>query len=200
MRKHDIQPGVVYAYQEGKYQDPKPVMFLSTDLYTSQRRSELGPRFRKAASDATPHSGRYDNPSTGYLVAIMRDQFLKRVDRDEVAARMAKVTLADAQAAGWEHLDDLISFMLLVRLAPVLGPWDEVMAQRREADEEKARRQAAIAAEAKALDDRAAKVRLVLITNGISARFSTAARDLIVSLDDAEKLTALLAAKNGDDR
>ena len=83
--------------------------------------------------------------------------------------------------------------MLIVRLARVLGPWDEVMAQQREEAEEKARRQAAIAATAKALDDRAAVVRRVLIVNSISPRFSGTSRDLIVSLDDAEKLVALLA-------
>jgi len=198
MRKQDIKPGVVYAYQEGKYQDPKPVMLLSADLYASQPRSELGTRFRKAADDAKPRSGTYGSGSTGYLVAIMRDQFTRRMDRDEVAARMAKVTLADAQAAGWEHLDDEIGLMLLIRLAPVLGPWDEVMAQRREAAEEKARRQAALAAAAKVLDDRAAKIRLVLIASGVSPRFSTAARDLILSLEDAEKLASLLAAEDGD--
>ena len=196
MRKQDIKPGVVYAYQEGKYQSLRPVAFLSADLYASQGRSEHGPRFRKAASDAKPQSGTYGSPSTGYAVAIMREQFGRRVDRDEVAARLTKVTLADAAAAGWEHLDDLIGFMLIVRLAPVLGPWDEVMAQQREEAEEKARRQAAIAATAKALDDRAAVVRRVLIVNSISPRFSGTSRDLIVSLDNAEKLVALLATSS----
>ncbi len=194
MRKQDIKPGVVYAYQEGKDQSPRPVAFLSADLYASQGHSEHGPRFRKAASDAKPQSGTYGSPSTGYAVAIMREQFGRRVDRDEVAARLTRVTLADAAAAGWGHLDDLISFMLIVRLAPVLGSWDEVTAQQREEAEEKARRQAALAAAAKALDDRAAVVRRVLIVNGISPRFSGTSRDLIVSLDDAEKLAALLAA------
>lgn len=200
MRKQDIKPGVVYAYREGKYGETLPVVFLATDFYKGRDyRDEDGPKFRKAGAADAPHSDRLGSPTTGYLVAIMRHQYGRKVDYDAAAERMAKVTLADMEATGGESLDDLIGFMLLVRLGVVIGPWGEVMAQQREEAEEKKRRQEIISATAKALDDRAAKVRLVLIAKGVSPRFSTTARDLILSLEDAEKLASLLAAKDGVD-
>jgi len=196
MRKQDIKPGVVYAYQEGKYGATLPAMLLTTDLYKGRDdyRDTESLKFRKAGAADTPHAGRLGSPTTGYLIAIARHQISRRVDYDEVAERIAKITLADMEATGGESpAGEPFGYMLIVRLGVIIGPWDEVMAERREHDAAKKRRQEQEAAQAKALDDRAAAVRLVLITNGISPRFSGTDRNLIVSLDDAEKLAALLA-------
>ena len=144
MRKKDIKPGVVYAYREGKYGETLPVMLLTADLYKGRGyRDDEGPKFRKAGAGDAPHSGRLGSPTTGYLVAIMRHRYGRKVDYDAAAERMASITLADMEATGGESLDDLIGFMLIVRLGVIIGRWDEVTAQQREEAEQEARRQAA---------------------------------------------------------
>lgn len=194
MRKQDIKPGVVYAYREGKYGHTLPVMFLSTGLYTGRGyRDTESPKFRVAGGYEQPHTGRLGAPTTGYLVAIGRSQIgVHKINYDEVADRMARITLADAEASAWELADGDIGVMLIVRLGVIIGLWDEVMAAEREQKEVERQRRERKAAEAKALDDRAAAVRKAITLHGISARFSSVDRNLIVSLDDAEKLAALL--------
>ena len=196
MRKQDIKPGVVYAYQHsGKYSEPHPVIFLSLDLYSDRRRGAEGPRFRPALVGDKPHSGMYGSGSTGYLIAEASTTWRSQERLAEAIAKLPGLTLADATAPGDRESGDLIGFRVLPSLTPVLGPWEAVTAERREQDEADRRRREREAAARKALDDRAAKVRTVLIAAGLSPRYSGPSRELVLSLDDAEKLSSLLAAK-----
>ena len=197
MRKQDIKPGVVYAYQRGKYNEPHPVIFLSLDLYSDSRRGAEGPRFRKALPGEKPHQGRWGSGSTGYLIAEASTAWRGQGRLAEAVAKLPGLILADATASGDREVGDLIGFRVLPSLTPVLGPWEAVIAERREQDEADRRRRERETAAGKALDDRAAKVRAVLIAAGLSPRYSGPSRELVLSLDDAEKLASLLAADCG---
>ena len=73
MRKQDIKPGVVYAYQRGTYGNPLPVVFLNTpadgELYTegSQWRKPGSKAFTRAHGGSKPHAVSFGS-DVGYPV------------------------------------------------------------------------------------------------------------------------------------
>jgi hypothetical protein len=200
MRKQDIKPGVVYAYQRGTYDDPRPVVFLSLDLYSDRRRGAEGPRFRKACDGDKPHSGTFGSGSTGYLIAEMRGGWRNDAERAEAAERMKSLTLADALTSREAGPDDLTDFDVLPRLTAIVGPWDEVIAAKRARDEKARQVAQREQAERLARDDRAVDVLRTLKAAGVRAQYEGGHAEFRLSLDDAEKLASLLAAEDGDPR
>jgi len=197
VRKQDIKPGVVYAYQRSTYSDPSPVVFLSLDLYSDRRRGAVGPRFSPARVGDKPHSGMYGSGSTGYLIAEVRGGWRKDTERADAAERMKSLTLADALASEEASPDDLIGFDVLPRLTPIIGPWDEVITAKRDADERARQARDKERAERLARDDRATEVLRTLKAAGVRAQYEGGKAEFRLSLDDAEKLASLLAADCG---
>lgn len=209
MRKQDIKPGVVYAYQRSRgsiYSDPEPVVFLNAPadsvLYSepdrNTRRDPGRPVFAKAREGSKPAGSRgaWSNAGdTGYP-AVM----IYRHDGDKATTEsLLTVTLADFEATPQTTVKG-ITYTVITSLTPILGPWDEVVAglkARRKAEQERAERESKAA---DAIRTRAIDIIAALSARGITANFvgsyGGAARAISLPLAEAEKLIALLAAKN----
>ena len=198
MRKQDIKPGVVYAYQRGKYASPSPVMFLSMDLYERRGRArgadKAGPPrwVTKAAPGAQAGDG-IGGAATGYPVVRQAHLYRQnRPDPSEVARRIARFTLADFEASQVPEIDDHIEFDVIPRLAPIVSTWEEAAAMLAREAEELAGRRAA----REASHRRADAVIAALVVAGIDAepdQVFSETRAIVIPLDEAEKLARLLS-------
>jgi hypothetical protein len=186
MRKQDIKPGVVYAYQESRtYGSVKPIAFLAAPsegrVYTKSFRTPPGERCFTRNDRATTASR-----TTGGYPAVWVDD----------PARPPTATLADFEAATANEGDpDAPRFTTVRNLTYITTTWEVAaaeLAEQKRADEAARARRAAIR-------DRADRVVSALRAHGVEANRVPAygaADPLTLPLDEAEKLIALLAAKN----
>lgn len=194
MKKADIKTGVVYAYQRSAYGDPDPAVLVSTDLYTGRDRYDRGNgrSWCVPAGDTKP--GRdYLGRATGYVIVVPAASKPDETP-EQLHARMLAVTMADLGATtdGQVRKGDGLYFVILTRLVPLVGLYDEVMAER------EAQRQHDRELEAKRDAERSQREqRIAAIIGRFSALGLTVSRDyrtpeLTLSLDEAENIASLL--------
>ncbi|GAA2990284.1 hypothetical protein GCM10017559_07860 [Streptosporangium longisporum] len=119
MRGEDIQPGVVYAYRQNRYDPPRPIVFLAPvdrdHLYIESQ--TYGPRFKKAPEGSTPRVGTiYSGGTIGYPAALGDPAS----NLDDLRA----VTLARFRGVT-STLGRRCEYALITALARVIGPWEE---------------------------------------------------------------------------
>jgi hypothetical protein len=181
MRKQDINLGVVYAYRRSENHSPVPVIFLSTDLYTEAGRYESGPWKRAYAEDkpGTDYFGR----TTGYPVVFAGadDATAEATIAAMQAVSLAEVLAGDAPSTVSPHIVTTLS-RVKGQYAPVLAAYEAQKA---------AEKQRVAEAEERRRDrwQRGTRVAEVLGEHGIYAQWRG---HLEISLDEAEKLAALL--------
>jgi hypothetical protein len=198
MRKQDIKPGVVYAYQRDHSYcgRPLPVVFLNTpagsELYSESSvrplsRSRGMPAFYRAHAQAKPHAVSFGS-DVGYPAVRFR------WDATGHISELLSVTLADFEAAVERTQGDR-EFTVITSLAAIVGPWDEVKAaydERKRANDEQKR---ADAEAADASRTRAMDVMRALRAYGVEvSRLPAygAVKSVSLSLEEAEKLVAVL--------
>ena len=148
MKRADIKPGEVYAYQESKYHTPDEIMFLAPldndHLYQTNRGRKRGDPYYTLVTHATRPSNNYFYGSTGYLVAI--------------GSNVLKATLEEAITGKAEGEPTGYRYSVLIQTTRVIGLHQEVMAKR------KAREQAAQeASQARAAANQAQSEKLLAI-------------------------------------
>ncbi|MEO3869368.1 hypothetical protein ABGB18_11100 [Nonomuraea sp. B12E4] len=195
MKAKDIKPGVVYGYRRGKYGSVTPVVFLAPidkdHLYatTSHHRKPDTPAYVKARSGSKPGRGSfYSSPTVGYPVVLG--------GTTTKPGSLPSVTLADFEAATSNYLGDGISYGVITTLGHVAGLYEDVKA------DEAAERDAARAqrdAEERQRQDAAQRVARVLprfASLGVVVRADNEwdPTGLVIDLDNADKLLALLSA------
>jgi hypothetical protein len=184
MKKADIKPGVVYAYQGSDNYSPVPVVFLSTDLHAERGRySTNAAMLTKAAPHEKPGKD-YLGRHTGYP-AVFRG-FDAEGTEAEVITSMLGATLEQAIT---DKLPKGVQSDVVTTLTRIRGPYDEAMAAYRaaqEADRER-RRQTDEAMRVKR--ERAERVVATFKAAGV---FSVYRGHLELSLENAEKLAALI--------
>jgi hypothetical protein len=204
MKKADIKPGVVYAYQRGRgdYDEPQPIVFLNApadgDLYarSSYHRPPGAPAFHAAHDGSKPHRGSgYSSPDVGYPAVMLGGNAPKGTKPED----LLKFTLAGFKAATSTTAGDGTMFTLITSLAQITGTYAEAKAEyeaRRQARREEAQqeRTAADASRARAIDVLASLRAHDIEANRIPAY--SAVDSITLPLDEAEKLIALLAAKD----
>jgi hypothetical protein len=193
MRKQDIRTGVVYAYQRSSWSLPVPLVFLSLDLHR-----RLRPR---AGADSWCQPSTYgDRPKAalgfsdadiGYPVA--RLGWNRELTDDALAALPSLgAEVASGDLPGWLQAAG-IERDILTRMASVIGPYDEVMAEREvrlHAEAERTRRENA------GRQDKASRARAViraLGAQGVKASYDEWDVTVTLSLDEAEKVVTALA-------
>jgi hypothetical protein len=203
MRKQDIKPGVVYAYQQSRaYGAPEPIVFLTAPadgpLYIRRSRHDHGdgkPRYVRAAEYDKVSTGRGSllARTVGYPVAHLDSSDRKPDD-------LLNATLAGFEATTGTSEDEFV-YRLETRLACIIGPWNEVGAQheaQKRAERERRERQQQAEQVSR---NRAAAVAGVLSSAGIvaeSAHRHGAVTHIRLSLDEAEKLARLLNPEAGE--
>lgn len=132
MRKHEIKPGVVYAYQSsrGDWDRPTPIVFLTApadgilfreaDPYGTRGKLEYG----RAHGAAKPERGRGGDGSrdTGYPAVTV--DYYAIVDLED----LLKVTLAEFEqtTSNYDTGVEGARFTLVTSLTHITGPYDEV--------------------------------------------------------------------------
>jgi hypothetical protein len=205
MKKADIKPGVVYAYQRRDYDKPEPVVFLNApaagDLYaTSSYHSPPGtPAFRAARDGSRPHRGSgYSSPDVGYPAVMLGGN----APKDAKPEDLLKSTLAGFQSAAAITAGNGTVFTLVTSLAQIAGTYAEAKAeydQRQQFRRDEADRKERVRAASRIRADAAVAA---LGQAGISASpdtFLGTAYNLYITLDEAEKFIALLAAKDAQE-
>lgn len=181
MKKADIKTGVVYAYRRSENYSPVPVVFLSTDLYTEAGRYESGPWKRAYAEDkpGTDYLGR----TTGYPVVFIGagDATAEAMIAAMQSVSLAEVLAGDAPATVSPHIVTVLS-RVKGKYAPVLAAYEAEKAAERQRDEEASERR----------HDRFARGNAVAELLGKHGIYATWRGQLEISLDEAEKLAALL--------
>ena len=192
MRKNDIKPGVVYAYQRSSYGDPDPCVLVSTDLYTGRNRydRDRAPFVSPAGEGAKPGKNYLDQP-TGYVIVLPAGVKLGETP-EQLHARLLAVTTADLEASKDGQAGDGLYFDILTRLNSITGLYDEVMAERKAREKAEEERWAREREETARRDTRAAAAHAALFAAGVKARYWDG--QFTVSLADAEKLAALLSS------
>jgi hypothetical protein len=190
MKKADIKAGVVYAYQRSDNYSPGPVVFLSTDLYIERGRLHASAAALEKAQAGEKPGKDYMGRHTGYP-AVFRS-FDAEGTPEEVIAAMLSATLEGAIA---DKLPRGVKSEVVTTLTRIRGPYDEVRAAylaAQDADRER-RRQTDEAMRIKR--DRAERVVATFKAAGV---FATYRGHLELSLENAEKLAALLADRKDE--
>lgn len=191
MKKSEIKPGVIYAYTRSRdYGVPQPIVFLNTpadgELYKQPRRygSSTGPAFMRDHTSPKPqHGGGYTSPSVGYPAVLLTD----RSDADP--SSLLAFTLADFEAATSAYPGD-VELKVITSLAQITGPYAEALTEheeRQQRDREERERKSNLAADRRR---RAKSATDTLASAGIFS--STRDGDIVLTLENAEKLAALL--------
>jgi hypothetical protein len=127
VKRADINPGEVYAYQESKYGSADEVIFLTPldkdHLYQSNRGRKPGDPYYTLDEHAKRPAKNYFYGSTGYLVAI--------------GSNVVKATLEEAINGKPKDVTSSYRYTVLIQTTKVIGLYQEVMELR------KAREQAA---------------------------------------------------------
>ena len=211
MKLKDIKPGVAYAYQDSKSRQAGKIIFLavpgeSIRLYreTAWRAGSDKHAFTRSR-ETRPQSGQSDvwtrQAVHGYPAVQIHLAYGEQPEPDLTA-----VTWDDFLAVTVATTEDKargIKFILVTRLACVLGPWDEVMAaeaQRKQAEQaDRDKRET----ERRDRKRRAAMVVATLEKLGIDSFFERGDSNryaVSMELDAAEKLAELIneVAKTGE--
>ena len=204
MKKNEIKPGVIYAYQRSReYGSPEPVVFLDVPAEgvlhstASDYKKADQPAFIKAYSGAKPQASRgFSGISHGYAAVF----FARTYEPGADPADLLKPTLADFEkcTSGYAPAGfDGLKFDLVTSLTYITGEYDEKLAEdkaQRETDRDARRRDQA---ERDAADARAASIGSALARLDVEASLDRSASGYLkITLDDAEKLLALLEAAN----
>lgn len=188
MRKQDIKPGVVYAYQRGEYGPLKPCVVLSLEMHKTVRGA---PGWTRAEGHDRPQRGDLVRPAIGYPVVM---------GEPELAGGMASLG-AGIIASGLtdEQVCSGLSGNTLYAPVCLRGPYAEVAAALAE------RERAELEANARARAARNAELARAITLTDELGRSGIAADSLVVdgtrhitlTLDEAEKLARLLAEQAG---
>ena len=205
MKKQDIKPGVVYAYQRSReYGTPEPVVFLVAPsegkLYatTSDYRKPGRPAFIEAHSGAKPHKGTgFSGTDYGYPVAKLRSGNMEPAAQ---VADLLKPTLADFEKCATAYAPagfDGLEFSLATTLTHITGEYEtELAAHKARCEAERAASQRERAERDAARDRAAAILGRLDELGGIDAEAVSEPRRpygyVRISVDDAEKLVELL--------
>lgn len=193
MKKADIKPGVVYAYQRSANYSPEPIVFLATGLYTSRGRYNKDKPWASRALAGDKIGRNYLDRETGYPIA-RRDWQAQGVSDEEIVRQMLALAPAD-----WEGAADgtvgAVRLDILMRLGQITGLYDEVVAERT-AREKAARELAAeVQQEADTSRTRAIDTLTALRAHGIEpSRIPSygGVESISLPLAEAEKLIRLL--------
>jgi hypothetical protein len=203
MRKDQIRPGVVYAYQGAKHRPVTPIVFLVSPadgiLYERRSIRDHGspePRYARAADGAKPVSGR------GSLLARTVGYPVATLGTNGDPKDLPKATLAGFEAATGVSRGEF-AYHLETRLASIIGLWDEVTAAEAEKQARRDKMAADLDAAEKASQSRAASIVAALAQAGPGFKAEPDQRYgvvnyLRISLDEAEKLAALLNREAGE--
>lgn len=189
MRRQDIKTGVVYAYQPNPDRDaPKPLMFLSADLHIRAVRHPV-PWCRPSLAGERAGYKSLHREYTGYPAILAHGIDPAEPEMIALAATVASNALTTGDVPEGLQLD------IITNLAHIRGPyaeaqkkWDEMLAVRRQRFEQSE-------ALTRQRHERAEAVIGTLALHGISAHYGDST--IRMSLDAAEKLTALLAEQEG---
>lgn len=201
MKKADIKPGVVYAYQRSKYDSPRPIVFLNAPadgvLYRERDYPKSGtPAFIKASPAAKPRRALgFGRGGIGYPAAhLSHDSRMTHQD-------LLGITLADFERATSGYHEGY-EFDVITTLTHVTGPWDEVIAAHEA--QKRAERESREQEQHEASESRA---RAIDILTALRARAGIepdriptygAVKSISIPLAEAEKLVALLAGREND--
>ena len=200
MKRTDIRAGVVYAVKSS-YGPPSPIMFLEDGAAGIYSRGNFGRGApRKLPADYKAKAGRGLSDSGRGYAAIRRnsvgdlttDEAVERLGAIDPAAELARF-LADESPAV-----DGLRFEIVTSLGQITGLYAEAVtqyeAERKAERERRDQREAALAT----AWQRAASIRDGLAELGIRSTVVSAdyGGSISLSLDEAEKLFALLAAKD----
>ena len=201
MRKNQIKPGVIYAYQRNRdgSDRPTPIVFLTAPadgiLYREANPTTVSaggshtPAPRTRANQIAAGTG-YGSRSTGYP-AVMVDYNAVVILDD-----LLKLTLDDFEKTTSNHGTGIegARFTVVTSLATITGPYDEVMAaynERRDADRQQ--REQDQARTAGHLTIRAVSLNERLARFGVGNSVERASSGYLkITLDEAEKLLTLL--------
>jgi hypothetical protein len=198
MRKNEIKPGIVYAYQRSRdHGSPEPIVFLtapaSGQLYTtaSMYKKPGEPAYVRVYEGSKPRSAStWTGPQTGY--AAVRLSWNSRVDPQD----LLKVTLAEFEKTTSSHATGIEGtyFTVATNLTGIVGLYDEATASyeaKRAAEHEQMKRESA---ERDSLRTRANRICDELAARGVSGYFNgfQPGNGITLSLSDAETLLALL--------
>src|ERR1039457_6727674 len=124
MRKQDIKPGVVYAYQRSKdYDPPEAIVFLSSpadnSLFSEPRRygPSTGTVFVPTRETKPRRSQSYTGNSVGYPAVKARNS---RVTPD-----LGGYTLAGFEAATYYSPGEDVEFVIITSLGQITGTFDD---------------------------------------------------------------------------
>ncbi|MFF4417061.1 hypothetical protein ACFYY8_31460 [Streptosporangium sp. NPDC001559] len=196
MKAKDIKPGVVYGFQRGRgeYATIQAMALLAPadadHLYqtASYHRRPGAPAFTKAMRSSKPKKGRgWNEASVGYPAVFGPADALEGFTLERF----------EAATSPYPDSESGVEFRVLTSLTAIVGPYEEAMAAHQQrldaANEERdreQRRQAAAQQRAKKLVEALGQVGVVADTDS-----SYNPTGLTVSLDEADKLLALLAAQ-----
>jgi hypothetical protein len=127
MRKVDIKPGVVYAYQRwGRSGSREPIMFLTSSpwigaLWKETREPDVL-AFRPARNAHAPQAGTvYNDGTIGYPAVLFEES--KPTAEDLILLR--SITFEDFRRAraSWDA-ERGVNFVLVTSMARVVGLWE----------------------------------------------------------------------------
>lgn len=203
MKKNDIKPGIIYAYQRGRgdLDTPVPIVFLAAPadgtLYTkaSNYRKPGDAQYTQVTyPNAKPSAGRgYGSRDIGYPAVQINWGHESEVSPQN----LLKVTLADFEQATTSY-DPGIAGMrltLVTSLAAITGPYEEKLAEynarqdaiRRQREQEKAERDVILTR----AENIVSRFTRFAVTPGHAGTGGTQPH-VRFTLDDAEKLLNLL--------
>jgi hypothetical protein len=184
MKKADIKTGVVYAYQRNGTYAPQPVVFLSTDLYTDRGRYSANAAALTPALAGEKPGKDYLGRHTGCPVVLRAFDF--EGPAEDVAPALLAATL-DGAIAG--KLPAGVKCDVLTTLTRIRGLYDEVLAEYQRQQDAEAQRRRVADDLLRGRRERAAQIVAQLEAFGV---FATYRGHLELTLENAEKLTALL--------
>lgn len=199
MKRADIMPGEVYAFQDSKYSSLKECVFLTpltrAHLYQGVRRRAPGqPRFKRDGTAARPYKG-YVYGDTGYLAAI--------------GSNVLGASLEEALSPDGSREERSYSYQILISTTKVIGIYTQVALSRQEAED---RERAALAvrhAENEAVSHAHLLLQTKLLSWGIDIdllgstgtwrdsernRKDSPPRAFVMTFDQAQELDKLLSA------
>ncbi|MEV4454434.1 hypothetical protein [Microbispora sp. NPDC049633] len=196
MKKADIQPGTVYAY-EGRY-GIEPVVVISTALLVED--TIRGHRHTPGESKLYTRS--LDSRPTRHTSSRASGYAAVKIDRKAVTEanvkRAAAVTLEQFLDLVSSNLGGGLTATILTTLPKLLGPYEEIRAQRDAEDAEAARieqeRQDRLEAEQAAIEDLSARSKALGGKYDIWPRYEISTYKPNLHTEDLARLVALAEA------
>jgi hypothetical protein len=188
MKRKDIKAGVVYALKA--HGSPKPVVFLEDGAATLWEKMRHGGGYRELSESLyKPRVGHgWDGTDRGFAIISGDAEALAGID---AAAEFARFR------AGERPTDTELRFSLVTVLGQVIGPYGEAVAAY---EQEQAQQREEMRRRHREID--AALLRLRAITEAFGEfgiRAGSGGSDRVsISIEDAERVIALLRAKTED--